>query len=363
MEHGFRVSAAQESELFDNNADVGLNPKIERYFISTGNTPPLMIQRMLRVMQFRRGVRQLVRKLRPDIILAYDAESAHAVGDSAVQCGARLVWHFHEVPEDPMTGWTIKLANRYVWQNARKPDLIVFPDPGRADVFAGDAGIERSTFSIVANCPRSVRRLPQPTLRDILADRLTPHAGVVLYHGAIGQDHALEIAIRSMPKWPMDTFFVAKGRVERDYATHLNALAESVGMAHRLILFDPGFQSTEDHYAFIVGADVGWTVLEPVSNAWKHSVLASNKRFECMALGVPQIADNSTGLPELIERNHCGVCIPHDSIDAAAAAVNRLLVDEKLRKQMSARARGLHLQEYNYDEQFKPVLNSLKLMF
>jgi len=81
-----------------------------------------------------------------------------------------------------------------------------------------------------------------------------------------------------------------------------------------------------------------------------------------MALGVPQIADNGAGLAELIERNECGVCIPHDSIDAAAVAVNRLLADEKLRKQMSARARALHLRRYNYDEQFKPVLNSLKFM-
>ena len=361
-ESGFRVSLVQESRLSGPAVDVGLSSGIERFFVSTGNTCAFLIQRILRVLQFRRGVRQLVRKLRPDIVLAYDAEAAFAVGDTAARSIAPLVWHFHEVPEDQRKGWTVKFANRYVWRNAKKANLIVFPDPGRADVFVRDAGVESATVSIVANCPRSVTVPPGPTLRQVLANRISPGAGVVLYHGQIGPDHALETAVRSMPKWPPDAVFVAKGWVKREYAAHLNKLAESAGVAHRVILFDAGFQSTEEHYAFVAGADVGWTVLEPVSNAWKYSALASNKRFECMALGVPQIADNGAGLAELIERNECGVCIPHDSIDAAAVAVNRLLADEKLRKQMSARARALHLRRYNYDEQFKPVLNSLKFM-
>lgn len=362
VEHGFRVSAVQEFKIPGNAIDVGLDPQVERYYINAGTPPVSLLGRIVRVMKYRRGVRQLVERLHPDLVIAYDAEAAWAVGDGALRCKAKLVWHFHEVPEDQKSAWTTNFTNRYVWKNAKRPDLIVFPDPGRAGVYAREAGIDLSAIQIVANCPRSVVTPPKPALHTILGDRIPPQARVVLYHGAIGSDHGLEVAIRSMVQWPSDAYLVAKGRVRSVYAEHLTALARSLDMAHRFILIDPGFQSTEEHYAFVAGADVGWTVLEPISNAWTYSALASNKRFECMALGVPQISNSGPLLRELVEDNGCGLCIPHDSVDSAAAAVNRILTNEALRKQMVEHSRQLHLQQYNYDAQFTPVLSRLQQM-
>lgn len=359
VEHGFKVSIVQESKSSRHEVEVGLNSKVERYFINAGEAPSSLMRRAFKVLSFRRGVKNLVTELHPDIVWAYDADAAWLLGDRFHRLKPRLVWHFHEVPEKLQEGWTIKLANRYVWKNAGKADLIIFPDPGRAQVFSKDAQIDLPRIRIAANCPRPVVSPPHATLRQTLADRLPPQARVVLYHGAVGPDHGLEVAIKSMPMWPKNAFFVTKGRVQNCYASHLTELANSVGVAKRFILFDPGFQSIADHYAFVAGADVGWTVLEPISNAWKYSALASNKRFECMALGVPQISDNGALLPELIEGNGCGLCMPHDSVHAAAAGVSQLLTNESSRAKMSANARKLHLQRYNYDAQFQPILACL----
>lgn len=183
---------------------------------------------------------------------------------------------------------------------------------------------------------------------------------IVLYHGSVGPDHGLETAIKSMPKWPLESMLVIKGRVRNEYADSLRSLALAVGVSERTFLHDPGFQSTEDHYAFLSGADVGWTVLQPSSNAWRYSALASNKRFECMSLGLPQISDNGNLLPELIEGNGCGICIPHDSTEAAAKAVNELLSNSQHYQQVPNRPRNLYHSQYNYDMQFAPVFERLQ---
>lgn len=360
VEQGFRVSVAQESPFSSGRVNIGLAGAVQRLYASPVAKPQTVLGRFLRVVRFRQWVRRVVEDVRPEIVIAFDAEVAHALGTVPSRRGSRVVWHFHEVPEPQQMGLTVKLANRFVWRNAEVPDLIVFPDPGRAGVFANDAGVDAATFRIVANCPRPIQDVPRPLLREALGGRLAAKARVVMYHGAVGPDHGLELAIRSLPRWPSDAVFVIKGRVRADYAARLSELIQRARVQDRVILFDPGFQTIQDHYAMIVGADAGWAVLEPVSSAWKYSALASNKRFECMALGIPLITDQGPLLPDLIEGNGCGLCIPHDSDDVAAKAVNQILNDSVLRLQMSKRGRQLHLSRYNYDQQFKTVLEWIK---
>ena len=126
------------------------------------------------------------------------------------------------------------------------------------------------------------------------------------------------------------------------------------------MFLNPGFQSTPEHYRAVAGADVGWTVLEPNNDNWKYGSAACNKRYECMALAIPQVADRLPLVPELIEAGGCGLCIPHDSAEDAAAAVNRLLGDTTLRRQMGERGRQLHLGQYNYDHQFQHVVDFIR---
>ncbi len=355
-EQGYAVSIVQESPTPESLGGLDLHPHIRRHTIRNAVSGGPLWRRALGALAYQSGVRRIVRDLRPELVMAFDAEAAYALGRFPRRYGAHLLWHFHEVPEKQQRGWRVGRANRYVWRNAHEPDLIVFPDPGRAEAFAADGGIDAAGIAVVANAPRPIMSIPPSQLRNRLGDRLPEKARVVLYHGAVGPDHGLEVAIRSMPEWPSDAHFVIKGQARTDFAARLCELARRSGVQHRVLLFDPGFQTTADHHATIAGADVGWTVLEPVSKAWTYSALASNKRFECMALGVPQIADQSPLLPELIEGNGCGLCIPHDSVAAAGEAVCRLLNDAGLRRRMSESGRNVHLRRYNYDAQFTPVL-------
>jgi glycosyltransferase involved in cell wall biosynthesis len=293
-------------------------------------------------------------------VIASDAEGAFAVRSVPREVGVRLVWHFHHNPEDTSRSWSATLANRYVHRNARLPDLITNCDASRARIYAREAGIDPKSILVVANCTRPIVKVPEPTLRHHLAKVLPDNARIIMYHGAVGSGHSLKVAVRSIPRWPANSVFVLKGRAKPDYSNALQELARRTGVAQRLILYDPGFQSYDDHYADIAGADVGWTVFEPDSKNHKYQAMGSNKRFECMALGVPQIGDDNPGASEFIEGQGFGLCIPYNSAEAAGAAVSRLLGDEALRKQMAQRCRELHLSTYNYDRQFEPVVEAFR---
>jgi glycosyltransferase involved in cell wall biosynthesis len=355
VEHGYQVTVADESLPAVWRSEE-LPATVARYSLGGRKATGGVLGRFVSGLAFRQKTRRLVCRLRPDVVIGYAPEACHPLGDLPRQIGALLLWHMHELPED-ISGWSFTaLANRFVLQNARLPDRLSIPDRGRANELARRAGIEPDRIGLIQNCPRPVKKIPQPSLRDLLQGRIPEQAKIVLYHGAVGLDHGLELAVRSMPKWPKDAIFVMKGRVKSAFQQAVEALARSLGVEGRIVFLNPGFQSTREHYRAVAGADVGWTVLEPNCENWRHGSAACNKRYECMALGVPQVADRLPFVPELIEAGGCGLCFPHNSVEGAAAAVNRLLGDPALRWQMAERGRQLHLRQYNYDEQFKLVL-------
>ncbi len=357
-EQGFHVILADESLATEESSNL-LPFAVVRHRLGGPSPPASAIQRFCRAIQFRRSVRQLIARARPGLIIAYDVESCQAVGQLRCRPGSRVLWHLHELPDPETRSLSARLANRFVWRSWAAADVIVLPDPGRAKAFAARAGLPVASIAVVANCPRLLTTVPVGKLRDALPRRVPATAPVVLYHGAIGPHHGLELAIASLPRWRANAVFVVKGRVSPGYSERLVRLAVEAGVKERLVILDRDRDPTAEHFAIIAGADLGWTVLEHVSDNWRHSALASNKRFECMALGVPQVSDDGPGLRDLIETGGCGLCIEPSS-SSAAESVNRLLGDVALRHRMAARGREMHLRLYNYEAQFEKILNWIR---
>lgn len=62
--------------------------------------------------------------------------------------------------------------------------------------------------------------------------------------------------------------------------------------------------------------------------------------LEAMAAGVPVIGTNVGGIPEIIQNGSNGLLVPVESPDSIAEAINRLLADESLPKQLTENARA-----------------------
>jgi colanic acid/amylovoran biosynthesis glycosyltransferase len=69
--------------------------------------------------------------------------------------------------------------------------------------------------------------------------------------------------------------------------------------------------------------------------------------LEAMALGVPCVATDVTGIPELVRDGDTGLCVPQRDPPALADALQRLLDDADLRADLATRARRLIERDFD----------------
>lgn len=78
--------------------------------------------------------------------------------------------------------------------------------------------------------------------------------------------------------------------------------------------------------------------------------------IEAMAFGVPVVAANVGGLPEIVQDGVTGILVPPKDPDALAEAVIHLLRDPELRRRLGSAARGRVLTEYRIERVVEQTL-------
>ena len=69
--------------------------------------------------------------------------------------------------------------------------------------------------------------------------------------------------------------------------------------------------------------------------------------LEAMALGVPCVSTDVTGIPEVVRNEETGLSVPQNDPMALATALKRLLTDPDLRVRLAAQARQLIESEFD----------------
>jgi colanic acid/amylovoran biosynthesis glycosyltransferase len=69
--------------------------------------------------------------------------------------------------------------------------------------------------------------------------------------------------------------------------------------------------------------------------------------MEAMAMGLPVVSTRITGIPELVDDGHNGLLVAPGRVDLLADALERLLADPALRREMGAAARETVMREFN----------------
>jgi glycosyltransferase involved in cell wall biosynthesis len=203
------------------------------------------------------------------------------------------------------------------------------------------------------NCPARMGSVPESGLRGWLAEQGLRPRQIVCYLGSIGTNQGLPEAAASMRYWPPDTLLVLVGQASDSTRQGILAAARCAE-GQRQVIFT-GAKPHGEALALTAGADVALSLIQPKSLNLKFSAGAVNKRFEYMALGVPQVTDNGPGVSDIIERHQCGLCVDPQSPEAIGRAVRTLLDDGARRHTFAAAARQAHLERFYYERQFTPV--------
>jgi glycosyltransferase involved in cell wall biosynthesis len=69
--------------------------------------------------------------------------------------------------------------------------------------------------------------------------------------------------------------------------------------------------------------------------------------LEAQAAGIPVVAQNTAGVPEVVKNGRTGILTPEGDVPAFAAAIQHLLSDERAREEMGAEARRLTLAKHS----------------
>jgi glycosyltransferase involved in cell wall biosynthesis len=88
-----------------------------------------------------------------------------------------------------------------------------------------------------------------------------------------------------------------------------------------------------------------------------YGTLGNTKLFEEMLAGIPVICTDFILWREIVDEYNCGICVNPYDIDAIMDAINYLLDNEKIAKQMGENGRRAVLEKYNWGVEEKKLLD------
>jgi glycosyltransferase involved in cell wall biosynthesis len=195
--------------------------------------------------------------------------------------------------------------------------------------------------------PIDVRAKP-PLDRHQARERLgiDPAAVVVIWHGRVqielkGLDTLIEswrLVCEERAGVPLLLLLVGGG----NDAAELRRLLQASG-PDEVRWIDRFIMDRAELLAYLAAADV--STLPSRREGFPVAVL------EAMACGLPVVAAEVNGIPEILEGGEAsgGVVVPPGDAGALAAALGRLVDDERLRRELGARARGRVEQRFSLE--------------
>lgn len=300
--------------------------------------------RPLRIFRFALALWRARRLLPRDAIeIAYDPIGI-LYSDLVPRQPRRRVAHLHELLQDIDQFREARLKH-----TIHRFDVVVVPDEHRAVLTQQALGLVEVPL-VVENYPL---RAPAP----LVATGVTKPRFEVIYCGSLGLHQRLDAVIRSIPSWPAFADLVLIGNEATATARQLRILANELGVLERVHFL--GWMDTPKAERRLAQADLGIALLTPDLEQWRTALGASNKRYQIMKAGLPQIGDTNPGVPELL--HSIGSCVNADIHDPTeiAALVTAYATDPARCAEEGARAFVRHQDTYNYEKVFRRLQDKI----
>lgn len=218
-------------------------------------------------------------------------------------------------------------------------ERIVFDSQVALDTFvSSNPQISHDKLSVIFNGVVMPERIVPADVRKefgINADEV-----VIMYHGRLDPEKGLDVLADALARLRKDLRFklVLVGRGSDEYTAHLKDKAVRNGLGDKIIM--AGFRNPVLPY--VASCDIG---VLPSVVAEGCSLAAQ----EHMSQGHPVIATNNGGQREYIEDGKNGILVPPGDAQALADAIERLIVDAELRKQLGRQAKADYDDHLSYE--------------
>ena len=297
---------------------------------------------------------------RPDWVYVSDPLACPAAFLLSFLPGVSALYHEHDSPAPAAhakgeSAWmrVVRYGRRQLVQRA---EVCVLPNEQRAQHFAEETEVPASNVQCVWNCPA----------REEAKPRLTPEAAEdemrVLYHGSLNTARLPFSILKALSDLRECVRLEVVGYEtigSEGYLSRLDDYAARRGVRHRVDLRGALSRPELLDHARTCHVGLSFMPLHTDSLNMQHMAGASNKPFDYLASGLPLIVSDLPDWQEMYVENEYGLaCDPRDP--ASIAEVLRFYVENpEQRRQMGEAGRQRILGEWNYEEQFRPVLKRL----
>lgn len=183
-------------------------------------------------------------------------------------------------------------------------------------------GLDPDRVTVLANPAPDLPALPS---REELRAELGLEGHVLAFAGRLGPQKAVGAALEAVAQAPGVTLVVAGDGPER---TALEAHARELGIDGRVRFL--GSVPRETVLRLFRAADA--SVLPSAWENFPHTVV------EALAVGCPVIATRVGGVPEVVRDGENGLLVAPGDVEALAAAIAHVVVDDELRARLAAAA-------------------------
>lgn len=307
----------------------------------------------LRYAVYATAAARLALRLRPDFVYASDPLGAGPGLLAARLAGATLVYHEHDSPSPGMLHPVLARSRAAAVRAAR---LIVFPNEERARFAQRELRFSDNRLHIVWNVPRRAELVATAAPSELPL--------IVYYHGSITPERLPETVAFEVRRLAGRVRLCIAGYEAPSapgYVRHLVG-SDTGSAASSLIEYIGMVPSRADLLMAAARAHVGLALMPRHLSDLNMRFMtgASNKPFDYMAAGLALLVSDLPDWKTMFVDPGFGLaCDPTDA-DSLSMALGWFIDHPEERRAMAARARTKIEAEWNYDTQFRAVLESLE---
>lgn len=294
---------------------------------------------------------------RPDLIYASNAFVAPVALFLSLIYSKKIVYHEHDSPDTKNPAATLFMRFIY-WarvQMARRVKTCVLPNHERIKIFEKEVGKDGKTVC-VWNCPRkeevSAPRLPygEKQLR-------------ILYHGSLVPSRLPLAVVEALTLLPENTKLLVIGYETNGYPAYIRQVEERAvqcGIGERVEIVG-AVPTRRELFELCRKCDVGLAFMPRKSSDINMQFMtgASNKPFDYLACGLALLVSDLPDWKTMFVRPGYGLACDPEDPKSIAAALRWFLEYPKEMRDMGERGRQKILSDWNYETQFKPVLEKI----
>jgi glycosyltransferase involved in cell wall biosynthesis len=326
-------------------------PEHPRIRLQAIRARPSHIVRRLDYALFTAAAMRIALRLRPRIVYASDPLGAGPGLVAARLAGAKLVYHEHD---SPYPEGLHPLLLRLRAAAARSARLVVLPNEERARLARAELGCPADRWCTVRNVPRRA---------EIVMKAKSAGPPLVLhYHGSICPERLPEtvvVAVRQLQGQVRLRIAGYEAPSARGYVRRL--LGDGPADRGGTVEFIGAVPQRSDLLEKAAEADVGLALMPRSSGDrnMQHMVGASNKPFDYMAVGLAMLVSDLPDWQRMYVEQRFAIACDPDDVGSVSAALRWLIDHPDERRAMGSAARARIERDWNYDTEFKPVLELL----